>query len=552
MTPPINTNPLRIGVILIPITFYLLQVTSQAGIDEDLQAYWRFQGSLLDHAAEFHGRARGGAVPFSPDGKFGQCAYFDGKNSFIEIAGGRPEDFDFEETSFTVSVWFKADAFDDFAEIITSGNRYSWRIGRWSERGGISASLGLKIAWDDSIDPREKFHNVVIVYDAASTTGRFFVDGTLIESSPIERFVKDLERVRIGGGYPEDQIESRSWSGWIDDIAIWRRSLSTAEITAIWNDGEGIEIQSLLADNDSDGMWDSWERRYGLDDSTPDSGEDPDGDGLTNYQEFMRKSAPKMVDSDGDGVPDFLETNTGSWISATERGTDPLSMDTDSDGIDDGLELPVPGGSNPHLADTDEDGFLDSEELATGHAPDNPQIYPGIAFGLKSFWAFDGDVTERTAAGVETVVVGEFPEFPPGMFGNAVRLSGNGQYLEVAAPESTYAFQEARGFTIAGWIAPEKENVDLISNGLAHRWSLTVDDNKRLVFIPGVPNGGDWSASSIQGVGFDANVPLTQQFSFFAAVYDNRQQIARVYLNAQKLDAEGWGGGINEDERWDT
>ena len=48
---------------------------------------------------------------------------------------------------------------------------------------------------------------------------------------------------------------------------------------------------------------------------------------------------PNSVDTDGDGLPDSVETNTGTYVDATNTGTDPNVADSDSDGIADGVEI---------------------------------------------------------------------------------------------------------------------------------------------------------------------------------------------------------------------
>jgi len=53
-------------------------------------------------------------------------------------------------------------------------------------------------------------------------------------------------------------------------------------------------------------------------------------------------------DDDGDGLLDVVETNTGTFVSASETGSDPLNPDTDGDGTNDGDE--VAGGSDPNVA----------------------------------------------------------------------------------------------------------------------------------------------------------------------------------------------------------
>ncbi len=62
-------------------------------------------------------------------------------------------------------------------------------------------------------------------------------------------------------------------------------------------------------DDDNDGMPDSWENNYGLNPLVDDSGDDQDGDGVTNLEEYVLGTDPTVsdldvpndVDADGDG-----------------------------------------------------------------------------------------------------------------------------------------------------------------------------------------------------------------------------------------------------------
>ncbi|MFO8133320.1 MAG: hypothetical protein R6U10_05250 [Thermoplasmatota archaeon] len=61
-------------------------------------------------------------------------------------------------------------------------------------------------------------------------------------------------------------------------------------------------------DTDGDGMPDEWEEAHGLNPDNPgDRNEDPDGDGLYNYEEYRLGTDPQNPDTDGDGVPDGLD-----------------------------------------------------------------------------------------------------------------------------------------------------------------------------------------------------------------------------------------------------
>ncbi|MDB3858536.1 putative Ig domain-containing protein, partial [Candidatus Poseidonia sp.] len=70
---------------------------------------------------------------------------------------------------------------------------------------------------------------------------------------------------------------------------------------------------------------------------------DFDGDGLANDlpSDYDAAEGPTSglvadTDDDGDGLADSIETDTGTYIDASDTGTDPLNPDTDGDGICDG------------------------------------------------------------------------------------------------------------------------------------------------------------------------------------------------------------------------
>ncbi len=136
----------------------------------------------------------------------------------------------------------------------------------------------------------------------------------------------------------------------------------------------GVAELSVYArvDVDADGMDDNWEREHGLTVGVNDAGQDPDGDGLTNLQEYQLGTDPQKADTDGDGLTDGAEVNT--------HHTNPLSADTDRDGLTDGAEVNI-YKTNPLAADTDADGWPDRQELLLGSDPLNATSIPlNLAF----------------------------------------------------------------------------------------------------------------------------------------------------------------------------
>jgi hypothetical protein len=64
----------------------------------------------------------------------------------------------------------------------------------------------------------------------------------------------------------------------------------------------------ISVDWDADGMADDWEIAYGFNPLLNDANDDPDGDGLTNLEEYEHETDPFNPDSDGDGIPDGQES----------------------------------------------------------------------------------------------------------------------------------------------------------------------------------------------------------------------------------------------------
>jgi hypothetical protein len=71
-----------------------------------------------------------------------------------------------------------------------------------------------------------------------------------------------------------------------------------------------------------------------------ESFQDPDYDGLNNYQEFLAGTDPHNPDSNSDGIPDGLSITLG---------INPTNMDTDGDGLPNVAEIAL--GLNPLLSD---------------------------------------------------------------------------------------------------------------------------------------------------------------------------------------------------------
>ena len=159
-----------------------------------------------------------------------------------------------------------------------------------------------------------------------------------------------------------------------------------------------IEVEEgVQEDLDGDSLPGSWEEANDLDDNDDGTtGEsapglmdgpngplgDPDGDGLSNGDEFANATDPQDPDSDDDTINDLDEITAG---------TNPNNADTDGDGLTDDEEETL--GTDPVEEDTDGDGLTDGTEVnVLGTDPNNAADPPPSANTIGP----GADITEAT------------------------------------------------------------------------------------------------------------------------------------------------------------
>ena len=261
-------------------------------------------------------------------------------------------------------------------------------------------ALALASPWGDS----------VVYWD----TGGGFVDGVnRLTAVPAETWLSewvhvvvtksgDTKRIYVNGAevtngvntaaLPTDFTEfvignnttsfNEALNGTLDDFAIFSRELTAQEVTDLFN---GDSPLSLVGDNDTDGdgLPDAWELRLAGDLTTLAPGGDADSDSILDEDELAGGTNPTSNDSDGDGALDGEETNTGVWVSSSDRGTDPLNPDADSDGVLDGAETNTgifvdanDTGTDPFSPDSDSDSIPDGVEITLSTDPTDSNSLP--------------------------------------------------------------------------------------------------------------------------------------------------------------------------------
>ena len=224
-----------------------------ATITDGLVAYWNFNDNLLDSIKDFHGTSRGTNPVAFVDGKagFGKSIKLDGTDQFVEITGGNENELEFPGGSMSIGGWFKVKAFDTgWQALIAKGEGSNYRVARRDPVNTIAYAGGTGEGPANSPNVNDgQWHHFVAVTDA--TTNKFgtalYVDGAIYEINATKPALTTNSAHLMIGENPE--ARGREWNGEIDDIAIWNRVLTAAEVSSLYNGGTGTPISTLSGVN---------------------------------------------------------------------------------------------------------------------------------------------------------------------------------------------------------------------------------------------------------------------------------------------------------------
>lgn len=129
-----------------------------------------------------------------------------------------------------------------------------------------------------------------------------------------------------------------------------------------------------MVDTDGDGLPDYVEADYETDINNTDT----DGDGLSDGYEVLNCGTdPSLYDTDGNGINDGNEDLDSDKLSNLEEcklGTTPIVNDSDHDGLNDGDEVTI-YNTQPLVYDSDSDGISDGDEVTKGLNPNNAATF---------------------------------------------------------------------------------------------------------------------------------------------------------------------------------
>ena len=197
-------------------------------------------------------------------------------------------------------------------------------------------------------------------------------------------------------------------------------------------------------DSDEDGLPDYIEKEIGSDRYNPDTDSDklPDG-----YEYFMLGTDPIKEDSDdntiSDADEDFDEDNLSN-LEEYNLGTDPFSKDSDYDNLSDYDEVNI-HNTDPTEPDSDTDKVSDGDEIELGLDPNNPATngYP------------DNEYTTEQTVGEDSEALDYINNIEDNPYTVSVEITAAGvAENNLSAGESGYSYSILQNDAVLG-VVPE-------------------------------------------------------------------------------------------------
>ena len=205
-----------------------------------LQAWYPFNGNANDDSGAGHNGTVNGAT-LTTD-RFGttNAAYMFGTNNYISIS----DNVNFRPTVFTISSWVSFTATPTNYNLILAKNigtgspesidiNYATSYNAWLCNISSASTLGTFVTSTVNITIGN-WYNVVYQFDDAADIQKIFVNGVLTSTNSVTTNIAyDTKPWTIGMEY-ESNVPSFFFKGKIDDIGIWDRLLTPAEVLTVY------------------------------------------------------------------------------------------------------------------------------------------------------------------------------------------------------------------------------------------------------------------------------------------------------------------------------
>ena len=296
-------------------------MNARSGLDESLLGWWKLDDgegtNALNSATEnFHGELIGFTETtnsgWAEAGKIGGALRFDGSDDRVEIVQATAM---LTGGPFTVSawVWLDGNCTSDYPQIISDMSilpSYHY-IGYCIGFNSSAHAFGMvdNTMLTDNTARIEQWIWVAMEYDGAQM--QLYLNGAPAGSAVTASFT-NAGNARFSLGDGQDPFYTEKWEGMLDDIRVYAGALGPSGIA---------DMYDAFGDKDGDGLTNIQEYK----EETNPTLADTDGDGLSDGDEVNTYgTSPEDADTDADSIPDGVEISLGlDPNNATDAEEDP-------------------------------------------------------------------------------------------------------------------------------------------------------------------------------------------------------------------------------------
>ncbi len=328
-----------------------MNTSENSDLTNGLVGLWSFNGADVSGTTAYDrsGQGNNGTLTNGPTvttGKIGQALDFDGTDDRIVVGDINAMD---GLTYMTASAWVKYDNVGVYKGIVTKVNGVGWALETGSSGstfvGGFNDGYGIA-----GTVPNDTWTHLVFTFDGTQSGNasrlKMYMNGTQVTPSytgtvpavaPSNAF-----DVVIGGG-----VDPRYFSGQIDEVRVYNRTLSATEIWNLYQAGGGTRVNSANSQVDAleRGLAGYWKLDDGSGTTATDASTNGNTGTLTNGPTWTTGQIGGAVSFDGTNdmiaITDSAVLDTGgvgSWCNW-------FYTDTNQSGVNTGFSHNTGGGT---------------------------------------------------------------------------------------------------------------------------------------------------------------------------------------------------------------
>lgn len=224
--------------------FVLLVTSVSASLTDDLFSYWKYDENTglnsYDEISSYNGTIAGATWT---TGKLNYCLDYDGTNNDYTLLPTGHNPISNTNQPFTISLWFNSETNDVFQRLYEFNSGTQFVIQKMGTGQGCDNCMrflvynsGVKVDVQGTAITSSGWHYYVI-QNTGSGKYEMFIDDVSVGTHNTTYNLPISGTGYVGRGSP---AVTEYFDGQIDELAFWNRTLSSVELTALYNLGVGL------------------------------------------------------------------------------------------------------------------------------------------------------------------------------------------------------------------------------------------------------------------------------------------------------------------------